>query len=321
MNQRKAGIKVSGLIASGRVREQAEGSVVSFDAHSSAQSALLRSDGDQGDDNRVIELACDLIDDSPYQSPSRQYDPEKLDELGGSMTAAGQAEPIQVRRKGNRYELIAGHRRIRAARIRGWARIKTIVVLMDDQQAELATLTHNEGRKDLSDFERGKAYQYAIERGHGKQAQIALLFATSVPNVSRCLALLKLPVPIVALLETQPGLFGIKTAEIINQLLSDYPDEEALVVQAVERLKDGATGSSIKGWFEQMHKQKARSTATPGNRPKVITNKSGRQLFTAKRDGRVITVRISASDVDPEATMSRVIESLKIYTDENFEEK
>lgn len=312
-------LKVSGLIAGGKVREQTGGEAVSFSGSADAVSAPPRDDN--GEDNRVIDLPCDLIDDSPYQNPNRIYDPEKLDELGGAMSTAGQGEPIQVRRKGDRYQLIAGHRRIRAARLRGWSRIKAVVLVMDDKQAELATLTHNEGRKDLSDFERGKAYQYAIERGHGKQAQIAMLFATSTTNVSRCLSMLKLPKPIVSLLEAQPGLFGIKTTEIINQLLTNHPNEEDLIVQAVQRLKSGATSASIKGWFEQMHKQAARAASPASNKAKVITNKSGRQLFTAKRDGRVITVRISASDVDADDTMLKVIESLKQFTGEKYDEK
>ncbi|NHZ65872.1 ParB/RepB/Spo0J family partition protein [Massilia genomosp. 1] len=283
--------------------------------------SLHAETGLNDEDNKIIEIPCDLVDDSPYQNPFRDYDPIALDELAGGMESAGQNEPIQVRRKGNRYELLAGHRRIRAARLKGWTAINAIIFECDDAEALKKVVTHNEGRKNDSPFAQGHLYQFALDRGLGNQAKIATLFATNTTHVSRCLSMLRLPRPIVSMLEKQSDLFGIKTAEIINQLLADHPTEEALIIQAVERIKKGAPSTSVKGWFEQMYKQKEQKTGRSNNRTKVVTSANGRQLFSAKRDGRVITVRVSDSEVDADAAMMKVIESLKIFSTENYGEK
>ncbi|PND62987.1 hypothetical protein, partial [Escherichia coli] len=76
-----------------------------------------------------------------------------------------------------------------------------------------ATLIQNEGREDLSDFERAKNFKLALKRGFAKgQVECAEMFSTSQTNVSRCLAMLDLPAPILDMLERQPDLFGHNTA-------------------------------------------------------------------------------------------------------------
>ena len=76
--------------------------------------------------------------------------------------------------------------------------------------------------------------------------------------------------------------------------------------------EEDADQTSVKQWFLQMVKQKSKK---PSQKPKVITNRNGRQVFTAKLDGRVITVRISDVHVDADTALLKVIDSLRSVAD------
>lgn len=261
-------------------------------------------------DRRPVQLA--LIDDSPFQ-PRLLYDDEEIDNLAHSMAAAGQEELIKLRLKPNgRYEIVgSGHRRIRAARSIGWVTVDALIVERTDREAELATMVSNEARVDLTDYERGKLYQNAIDKGFAStQTDLAHMFGASQAQVSKRLAMLKLPANYIAMLDARPNLFGVTCAESIAQLLKEYPTETTLIEDGVLRIsEEGADQKTVKQWVQQMIKQRAKPAKN--NKPKVITNRSGRQIFTAKREGRVIMIRISAQDVDGDSALEKVIESLR----------
>jgi ParB/RepB/Spo0J family partition protein len=265
-------------------------------------------------DDRAIDIDVALVDDSPYQPEDEsrdRYNPEGIDELAHTMANAGQQEPITVRRHGHRFELIAGHRRIRSARSLGWERIRALVVRKSDEEAEKSVMVHNEGRKDLSDYAKAKLYQRAKQKGYAKkQDDIAHMFATKQGSVSKRMAMLSLPRPVLDLLEKHNDLFGMNTSAVIHELITEYPSELELITKAVARIKhEGANESSIRGWVAQMLQAKTKTAAKPGRgKPKVITDPAGRQLYTAKLEGRVITVRVSAADLDADATMEKLVE-------------
>lgn len=309
MSTRKP-IKVSGLIQRGViVPAQNDSDPFAYTQYNDTTAATAQTSG-----RRRIRL--DLVDDSPYQ-PRTLYDSSELDLLANSLVAAGQEEPIKVREKnGGRYEIAgSGHRRVRAARSLGWVEIDADVVIRTDREAKLATMVSNESRIDLTDFERAKLYQEAMTDGFAKtQAEIANLFGTSQGHVSKRIAMLKLPDVYLLMLEKNPNLFAATCSESIIQLLKQYPNEATLIESAVLRIaEEGADQKSVIPWVQQMVKQHSRTTAS--NKPKVVTSKTGRQMFTAKLDGRVITVRISAQDVDGNATLTKLLESLRDFAD------
>ncbi|MEJ7804466.1 MAG: ParB/RepB/Spo0J family partition protein [Telluria sp.] len=266
-------------------------------------------------DERVYEIDVAMVDDSPFQTEEEsrdRYDPEAIDELAHTIANAGQQEPITVRWINNRFQLIAGHRRIRAARSLGWVKIRALVVRKNDEAAEKSVMVHNEGRKDLSDYAKAKLYQRAKQKGYAKkQDEIAHMFATKQGSVSKRLAMLTLPGPILAMLEHQKDLFSMNTAAVIHELVAQYPSEVELVAKAVSRIKtEGAPEGSIRGWFAQMlQASKKLVISKPGvEKPKVITDPAGRQLYTAKREGRVITLRVSAPELDAEEILEKMVE-------------
>ena len=313
----KKQVKFSGLIKAGLVSELKNNEEKDFPhaaltgSNELPQLPLPPSQEEKGSAASKIEIS--LIDDSPYQ-PRKLYDLADIDDLGHSMVAAGLKEAIKVRRIGDRYELISGHRRTRAARSLGWTDIDAYSVECSDRDAKLVTMISNEARVDLTDFEKGKLYQEAMHEGFAKnQSEVANLFGTSQARVSKRMAMLNLPPVFTKLLENNAAMFGADCANDINQLLKEYPSEEKLIHAAVMRItEEDAEQSSVKQWFLQMVKQKSRKQT---QKPKVITNRNGRQIFTAKLDGRIITVRISDAHVDADTALLKVIDSLRAVAD------
>jgi len=271
------------------------------------------------DDDIEVDIPLDLVDDSPFQPEDLEgdrYGEESITLLAHTLASEGQKDPIQVRRIGKRFELIAGHRRVRAMRqIPGRKYIRGIIKRMTDEQADRAVLVHNQGRKDDCDFKRARAFRRALDRGYAKgQSEVARMFATTQGTVSKCLGMLRLPAPILALLEKQPNLFAMNTSLVIHELVETYPGELDLIVKGVTRIRDDkADENSVKSWVMQMIQAKDRKAieTTTNDRPKVITDHSGRQLASAKLEGRVITVRLSSPDVSAERAMQKLVEHLQ----------
>jgi len=319
----KKQMKFSGLIKAGVVSELKNNEDKDF-PHTALEGnnelpqapAQVRQQEETGSALSKIDLS--QIDDSPYQ-PRKLYDLGDIDDLGHSMVAAGLKEAIKVRRIGDRFELISGHRRTRAARSLGWTEIDAYIVECSDRDAKLVTMISNEARVDLTDFEKGKLYQEALQEGFAKnQSEVANLFGTSQARVSKRMAMLNLPPLFTKLLENNAAMFGADCSNDITQLLKEYPSEEKLIHTAVMRItEEDADQSSVKQWFLQMVKQKSKKQT---QKPKVITNRNGRQVFTAKLDGRVITVRISDVHVDADTALLKVIDSLRAVADINVKD-
>lgn len=263
----------------------------------------------------VEDLPLDLVDDSPWQPEAEyryRYEPEGIDDLAHTIASEGQLEPMQVRRVGSRYEIIAGHRRKRALRSIGRTTGRAFVMKMTDEEAERALMVHNEGVKGDPDYRKAKRYQRALDAGFAKtQDAVALMFATKQGTVSKCLKMLKLPLPIRALLDKTPDLFGVTTSGVIHDLLAAYPDEIELVTKAVERIKtEKADESSIKAYVMQMIQARTKTEPKQQN-VRVISDAQGRSLYTAKLTGRVITVRLEETKVDPDTLLAGLTKYLQ----------
>jgi len=263
----------------------------------------------------VRKVSLNLIDDSPYQ-PRLRYDPIKLDTLGLSLQTAGQVEPITVRIIGDRFELLGGHRRCRAARSIGWNEIDAYVKECDDFQAEKIALLQNEGREDLSEYERGKVYKRALERGFAKtQTELASMFGCSQPTVSNCMKLLSLPDEIKSFLEATPSLFGTALAKVLFDLLKDYPNELPLLVEGIQRVANGAETTNFRTWF--MMKISSRNRGSKKKETSVVTGKSGKTLFTAKVDNGKVQISLGEGiRVDEQTVAKWVIAALRERADQ-----
>src|SRR5882762_6713528 len=162
--------------------------------------ALLSAEGAATATEESYEISIDLIDPSSLQ-PRTLFDDAKLEELAKSISANGVVQPVLLRRKGNRFELIAGERRCRAAERAGLTKIPAIVRdVADDKVLEIA-LIENIQREDLNPIEEAKAYKKLIETLGLTQETVALRVGRDRSYVTNYLRLLKLPEDIQRLVE------------------------------------------------------------------------------------------------------------------------
>lgn len=109
-----------------------------------------------------------LIYPNPNQ-PRKQFDPEKLQELAGSIREYGVMEPIVVTPRGDRYMIIAGERRYRASTLAGLTEMPVSIKEADDRLVEELALLENVQRQDLTMIEEARGYQALIDRGMSKE--------------------------------------------------------------------------------------------------------------------------------------------------------
>jgi ParB family transcriptional regulator, chromosome partitioning protein len=137
------------------------------------------------------EIDIDLIEPSPYQ-PRTRFREEALDELARSIQASGIIQPIVVRPVGNRYQLIAGERRWRAAQRAGLRRVATIVRQVADELALEMTLVENIQREDLNAMEAARAFERLMDEFQMTQEAVAERTGKDRATVANAIRLLKL---------------------------------------------------------------------------------------------------------------------------------
>lgn len=247
--------------------------------------------------DRVQRIKLSDVVDSPFQ-PRIEYDPEEIDALAKTMAASTQADPIKVRTVGDKFELISGHRRKRAALSLGWVEIDAIVEIRTDSEAELEAMLLVVGNVQLSDYEFAKMYRRALDKKFCKtQREAAAMFGVTPAAVTGRLDMLSLPQPIVEMLEAKPSLFSYVTSNVIKSLVQEHPRSIDIIVQGVRRLvEEGATQSSLKGWVLQAIAQKGKRNS-PKTQPRIVT-RDGREVFSTKAAANAVTVSIKAEHLD-----------------------
>src|ERR1700739_451903 len=138
-----------------------------------------------------LQIDIDLIEPSPYQ-PRTRFREEALDELARSIQASGIIQPIVVRPIGNRFQLIAGERRWRAAQRAGVKKVSTIVRQVSDELALEMTLVENIQREDLNPIEAARAFERLMDEFQLTQESVAERTGKDRATVANAVRLLKL---------------------------------------------------------------------------------------------------------------------------------
>jgi len=137
------------------------------------------------------EIDIDLVDPSPYQ-PRTRFREEALDELARSIKASGIIQPIVVRPIGNRFQLIAGERRWRAAQRAGLTKASAIIRQVSDELALEMTLVENIQREDLNPIEAARAFERLMDEFQLTQESVAERTGKDRATVANAVRLLKL---------------------------------------------------------------------------------------------------------------------------------
>jgi ParB family transcriptional regulator, chromosome partitioning protein len=145
-------------------------------------------------------VPLDAVEPNPEQ-PRKHFAEDKLMELAASILERGLLQPVVVRRAGDRYQLLAGERRLRAARLAGLDRLPAVV--RDGDDALEIALIENLQREDLGPLDEAEALAALIERHGYSHREIADLLGKSRPYVSNTLSLNRLPQPVKADLQRE----------------------------------------------------------------------------------------------------------------------
>lgn len=163
-----------------------------------------------------VELPIMDIERSPFQ-PRRDFNEEELKELSESLKNNGLVQPPTVRKNAaGKYELIAGERRLRAALLAGWKKIRVTVIEADDLTAAAMTTTENLQREDLNPIEEALSYKTLQDQFELTQEQVAERIGKGRATVANSLRLLSLPDEVKALV--QGKLLSVGHAKLLLSL-------------------------------------------------------------------------------------------------------
>ena len=145
--------------------------------------------------SRVRYIPINAVRPNPQQ-PRRSFDETALRELADSIRAYGILQPLTVRDRGGVYELVAGERRLRAARIAGLREVPCLIAEVGEEDAALLALIENLQRRDLDYMEEAAAIARLIRLYGLSQQQAAEKLGKSQPTIANKLRLLRLSAPV-----------------------------------------------------------------------------------------------------------------------------
>ncbi len=182
---------------------------------------------------QVLNIPIEDIIPNRFQ-PRLSFDEEGLKELANSIKEHGIIQPLVVRKLAEKYEIIAGERRYKAAKLAGLTQVPAIVTNMDDQRSAEAAIVENVQRRDLSAIEEAKSYQALLDKDNITQEQLARKMGLSQSAISNKLRLLTLSEAVQnALID---GRISERHARSLLQIEDKYEQEEWLNKIIDERL-------------------------------------------------------------------------------------
>ncbi len=140
-------------------------------------------------------VRIDQIDSNPDQ-PRQDFDREEIQKLSESISAHGLLQPVVVRRVNDRYQIIAGERRLRAAVQAGWSEVPVNIVEADDRQTAELAIIENLQRKDLNALEKAACFQRYLEQYGSTQEELASRLNLDRSTIANLIRLLELPVAV-----------------------------------------------------------------------------------------------------------------------------
>lgn len=220
-----------------------------FKLRKSGKDFMNQMDLKQAEVN-IVYLRMDSIKPNPYQ-PRKQFGNTSLDELSASIKQYGVMQPITVREIAyDKYEVIAGERRLRASRMAGLSQIPTIIVEADDNKAAILALLENLQREDLSYMEEAEGYCNLIKEHGFTQEELAQKIGKSQSTIANKIRLLKLS-PIIkkilsdnelserharALLKLSSEQLQLKVIKIVLERSFNVKRTEELVETAIRKV-------------------------------------------------------------------------------------
>lgn len=270
-------------------------------------SALIPGKGAEPKGETVTHLKTSSIGDNKLQ-PRTNYDDAKLNDLKASIKEKGILQPILVRERGGEYEVVAGERRLKAARALNLEEVPVIIREVTDQEAFVIALVENIQREELNPIEEAEAYRKLIEEFGCTQEAVAQSVGKDRSTVSNLMRVLSLPAEIKK--SVYDGALSVGHARAL--LSAETPSErDKMFALTVKK------GLSVRE-LENLVRRKARGVArkaTPetamGHEVSALEEELQKILGTKvrvipqKKRGRVVIEYYSLDDLD------RIIQLIK----------
>jgi len=192
---------------------------------------------------RIEEIEVAKIRDPELQL-REEVDVQGLEELASSMKELGLINPITVKRVGDEYVLVAGYRRLQAAKMLGWEKIPAQVIEADSRESALLSVVENIHRRDLNPMELARAISFMLNEMGMSRMEIAKVFGRDISWVSQQLALLDMPEYLQEAVETG------QISKSVALELRRIPDEELRQMYTAQAVQYGATERTARQWVQ-----------------------------------------------------------------------
>ncbi len=256
----------------------------------------------------ILEIPLSEIRSNPYQ-PRKEFNEETIKELAESIKEHGIIEPIIVKKSIKGYELVAGERRTKAAKLAGLTTIPAVIKEFTDQEMMEVALIENIQREDLNPIEEATAYQNIIKLSNLTQEEFAKKFGKSRSYVTNLLGLLNLPE------ETRKLVISKELSMSHARCLSKLSDDYLINTLANKVIKEGMSVRTLENLInaqELPKKQKQERDNTMNIRnsiyEKLLREKVGTKVKISPKK-----IEIPYSD---EQDLEQILESLGIRIEE-----
>lgn len=270
--------------------------------------------GDAGATPDPTRLPLDRIQNNPYQ-PRKRFDADELAALTASVKTHGVLQPIVVRQTGDTFQLIAGERRLRAAKDAGLGEVPVHVVAFDDQQVFEAALVENVQRADLNAIEKAQGFKDYLYRFGLTHEQLGAKLGLDRTTVSNLVGLLNLPAEVQDAVRL--GQISLGHAKV----LKGVPEADRQVALCKETIMRGYSVHALEVLVKQQKMEAAGSTPAarePAAKPEKTAHVQGIEDDLRHRLACRIEIKVKAKDkgqvvigFDSHDDFERIVEVLR----------
>lgn len=229
-------------------------------------------------ESKVLQIPIEDIIPNRFQ-PRLAFDDSALNELAESIKVHGIIQPLVLRRIGDKYEIIAGERRYKAATIAGLVAVPAIISNLDDKESAEVAVVENVQRKDLTAIEEAKSYKALLDKGYMSQDDLARRMGLSQSAISNKLRLLSLDPEVQDAVLNEKiserharSLLKVKSLDDQRKLLNEIIEKRLTVKQLEDEIKK-LNGDDLPPVNDKIDLQDIKENATD-----IINNKEEKDM-------------------------------------------
>lgn len=279
-------------------------------------------------ESQILQVPIEDIIPNRFQ-PRLSFDDASLADLASSIKQHGIIQPLVLRRKNDKYEIIAGERRFKAAKMAGLVSVPAVISNLDDNESAEVAIVENIQRKDLTAIEEARSYQALLDKGYMTQDELARKMGLSQSAISNKLRLLTLDEAVQEAILAEKiserharTLLKVPSHEKQRELLNKVINERLTVKQLEDEIKniDTTSGSIVEQpKNNEIDKTESLETITQKEAPvENINTPSSQNIDTLPNIEDIFTDVSELKDITKEDTLDDVKPSPSITPDAFF---